>query len=93
MPSATWDDIGLEEQESRFDDCLLNPCSAPDGLLQCLPPVAMLVGSLDPLLDENVAFASRLSTKVGRPVHFEVFNEVRSSRTFKWLVAHILKFG
>eukprot|EP00049_Salpingoeca_infusionum_P011893 m.209737 g.209737 ORF g.209737 m.209737 type:complete len:805 (+) comp15048_c0_seq8:192-2606(+) len=76
MPSATWDDIGLEEQESRFDDCLLNPCSAPDGLLQCLPPVAMLVGSLDPLLDENVAFASRLSTKVGRPVHFEVFNEV-----------------
>ena len=41
-------------------DPLLSPVFAPDAALQRLPPTHILVGGLDPLLDDSVDFNTRI---------------------------------
>lgn len=55
-----------EGKEDAGAECpLLSPVLAEKGALQALPPVTMVCGSLDPLLDDAVLFADRLR-KAGR---------------------------
>ena len=52
-------------------DWLLSPATAPDELLQQLPPVYLMAAELDPLLDDSVVFAKRLE-RLGCEVHYTV---------------------
>lgn len=55
----------VENEDHGDRNPLLSPVVAADDQLQALPPVALICGSLDPLLDDSVLFASRL-TGAGR---------------------------
>ena len=51
------------------------PLVATDEELMELPPVSVVVGDMDPLLDESVVFARRLK-QLGRPVTFDVMESL-----------------
>ncbi|CAN8073515.1 unnamed protein product [Agarophyton chilense] len=55
--------VGENSQGHR--NPLLSPTSASDEQLRCLPPISLLCGSLDPLLDDSALFLHRLR-KAGR---------------------------
>lgn len=81
-----------DDNDSEFDidlpnnDPLLCPMNADDEILKKFPPITFAVGSIDPLLDDNIAMAKRLkSLKVegikvkvfkGLPHGFVTFNKV-----------------
>lgn len=45
----------------NIHDPMVSPGLAEDGLLERFPPTALVVGELDPLLDDSVDFYTRLS--------------------------------
>ena len=47
-------------KENEFENMFLSPIFAPNNLLRLLPPVRMLVGSADPLRDDNFRFLKKL---------------------------------
>eukprot|EP00178_Gracilaria_changii_P003818 TRINITY_DN157_c0_g1_i1.p1 TRINITY_DN157_c0_g1~~TRINITY_DN157_c0_g1_i1.p1 ORF type:complete len:754 (+),score=105.68 TRINITY_DN157_c0_g1_i1:5435-7696(+) len=48
------------EENADCNSALLSPTLASDEQLRCLPPITLLCGSLDPLLDDSALFAHRL---------------------------------
>ncbi|KAI0561032.1 hormone-sensitive lipase [Gracilaria domingensis] len=48
------------EHDDNCANPLVSPTLAPDEQLRCLPPITLLCGSLDPLLDDSALFAHRL---------------------------------
>ncbi|KAL4228425.1 hypothetical protein ACF0H5_011472 [Mactra antiquata] len=53
----------------------MSPLLAPDDLLSDLPPVHLTACHFDPLLDDSVMFAKKLS-KLGAPVTLKVFDNL-----------------
>lgn len=51
----------VEHEDQGDRNPLLSPVVAADDQLRALPPVTLICGSLDPLLDDSVLFASRLA--------------------------------
>jgi hormone-sensitive lipase len=47
-------------KENEFDNMFLSPILAPNSLLKNLPPVRMIVGSADPLRDDNFRYLKKL---------------------------------
>lgn len=47
-------------KENEFDNMFLSPILAPNSLLKLLPPVRIIIGSADPLRDDNFRFLHKL---------------------------------
>lgn len=54
---------------------LISPALATDAVLGRLPPTALMVGSLDPFVDDTVMWAHRLA-RVETPVVFKLFDDL-----------------
>lgn len=60
---------------SQVRDPLLSPVFAPDETLKQLPPVTLLCGGLDPLLDDSVDFNTRIR-RMGVPGELHIYRSL-----------------
>ena len=47
-------------KEKEFDNMFLSPILAPNNILRMFPPVRILIGSADPMRDDNFRFLKKL---------------------------------
>lgn len=66
----------IPEGADPSTDPYISPLVAPDDALRALPPITLVVGSFDPLMDDAVVFAHRMRRVGRRDVKLKIFESM-----------------
>jgi hypothetical protein len=64
-----------------WEDPLLSPGNASDEILSRFPPTQIMVGDIDPLLDDSVCFAKRLLKVIPSLLHTSLCGIIKLRRS------------